>query len=98
MPRDVNEFISEALKEGYGIEDVVDFMSKHKDETYRGWASNWTETAQAPQYKAGSADQQIKFEEEKGRIKSDYAQELNKEIVLNKFDKEIQQIINSVKE
>lgn len=32
------------------------------------------------------------------RIKSDYAQELNKEIVMNKFDKEIQEIINSVKE
>ena len=32
------------------------------------------------------------------RIKSDNAQELNKEIVMNKFDKEIQEIINSVKE
>ena len=32
------------------------------------------------------------------RIKSDYAQELNKEIVMNKFDKEMQEIINSVKE
>jgi hypothetical protein len=32
------------------------------------------------------------------RIKSEYAQELNKEIVLNKFTDEIQQIINSIKE
>lgn len=32
------------------------------------------------------------------RIKSDYAQELNKEIVMNKFDNEIQEIINSVKD
>ena len=32
------------------------------------------------------------------RIKSDYAQELNKEIVLNKLDKEIQEIINSATE
>jgi hypothetical protein len=32
------------------------------------------------------------------RIKSDYAQELNKEVVMNKFDKEMQEIINSVKE
>lgn len=32
------------------------------------------------------------------RIKSDYAQELNKEIVMNKFDKEMQEILNSVKE
>jgi len=32
------------------------------------------------------------------RIKSDYAQELNKEIVMNKFDEETQKIINSVKQ
>ena len=32
------------------------------------------------------------------RIKSDYAQELNKEIVMNKFDEENQKIINSVKQ
>ncbi len=32
------------------------------------------------------------------RIKSECAHELNKEIVMNKFDKEIQEIINSVKE
>lgn len=32
------------------------------------------------------------------QIKSEYAQELNKEIVLNKLDKEIQEIINSAKE
>ena len=93
MPRDVNEFISEALKEGYGIEDVVDFMSKHKDETYRGWASNWTETAQAPQYKAGSADQQIKFEEEKGRIKSDYENKLKQATTTNLFGMDIPSVL-----
>lgn len=32
------------------------------------------------------------------RIKSEYAQELNKEIVMNKYDDEILEIINSLKE
>jgi hypothetical protein len=32
------------------------------------------------------------------RIQSEYAQELNKEIVLNKFDEEMQKIINAIKE
>ncbi|MBB4800930.1 putative membrane protein [Flavobacterium nitrogenifigens] len=32
------------------------------------------------------------------RIKSEYAQELNKEVVLNKFNNDLQEIMNSIKE
>ncbi|PIF31999.1 hypothetical protein CLU81_2511 [Flavobacterium sp. 9] len=42
------------------------------------------------------------FYQDSGRIfcsiKSEYAQELNKEVVLNKFNDDLQEIINSIKE
>ena len=55
-------------------------------------------------YKMSPKSEEISFDFYKDagkifcRIKSDNAQELNKEIVMNKFDKEMQEIINSVKE
>ena len=72
MARDVNEFISEALKEGYGMEDVVGFMANHKNEDYRNWASNWVNTANSPEYKTGFADEQIGFEKGKEALKNQF--------------------------
>lgn len=83
MARDVNEFISEALKEGYDINDVVDFMSNHKDEGYRSWASNWSATANAPEYKTGSFGPQIEFEEKAAKLKSDYEKKLKEATTTN---------------
>ena len=83
MPRDVNEFISEALKEGYDINDVVGFMSKHPDEEYQKWASNWSSTSAAPEYKTGSADQQIKFDEEKDRLRQEFDKKLKEATTTN---------------
>lgn len=93
MARDVNEFISEALKEGYGIQDVVDFMSNHKDEGYRSWASNWAATSAKPEYKSGAFDQDIRMEEERNRMREEFDKKLKTATTTNVLGYEVPSIL-----
>ena len=93
MALDVNEFISEALKEGHTIDDVVGFMSSHKNEGYRNWATNWSNTAAAPEYKAGSADQRIEFEKEKERLRQEYEDKLKSATTTNVLGVDVPSIL-----
>jgi hypothetical protein len=93
MALDVNEFISEALKEGHSIDDVVGFMSSHKNEGYRNWATNWSNTASAPEYKTGNADQRIEFENEKERLRQEYEDKLKSSTTTNVLGVDVPSIL-----
>lgn len=70
MARDVYDFVSEALKEGHSIDDIVGFMSKHENPGYKTWATEWQATAANYGKPVPEQDMQSEFEAEKARLKN----------------------------
>lgn len=55
---DVHNFISEALKEGHPIEDIVGFLGSSDNPEEKAWAQKWQATAAQPAYEAGASQTQ----------------------------------------
>jgi hypothetical protein len=55
---DVHNFISEALKEGHPIEDIVGFLGSSDNPQEKAWAQKWQATAAQPSYEAGASEMQ----------------------------------------
>jgi hypothetical protein len=55
---DVHNFISEALKEGHPIEDIVGFLGSSESPEDKAWAQRWQATAAQPAYQPGGTQDQ----------------------------------------
>jgi hypothetical protein len=83
-----HDFVSQALQEGYGMDEIVAHMSGSKNADMSGWASKWQATAAAPVYGAG----QYPLEETKTDRMSQFVAQGQKEQEeeQKKFAKELQ--------
>ena len=69
MTLGVNEFVSEALKNGYKIEDVVGFMGEHESPEYKDWANKWNTKG------FGAESKDDEFQAKAGALESGYQQQ-----------------------
>ena len=83
MALGVNEFVSEALKNGYKIEDVVGFMNENDNPEYKDWANKWNTKG------FGAESKGDEFQQKAGAMESEYQQQKKDATTTNVFGFEL---------